>query len=143
MRGLGLGKEMIIPRPRKEKKMKKILLIEDDSTLAEMYGEQFKLSGIEMVTAKDGVEGFKKVNSKIDLVLLDILLPDENGFEILKKLKSNKNYKKIPVVILTNLGTERADKNTHLALSLGAEDFLVKANHTPAQVVKKIEDILS
>ena len=122
--------------------MKKILLIEDDVRLAEMYKEQFKLSNLEVILAKDSEEAFKKINTAIKLILLDLLLPGENGFEILKKIKSNKSYSKIPVIILTNLGTEKANKDTDLAISLGANNFLVKAYYTPDQVVKKIKKIM-
>jgi len=122
--------------------VKKILLIEDDVRLAEMYKEQFKLSNLEVILAKDSEEAFKKINTAIKLILLDLLLPGENGFEILKKIKSNKSYSKIPVIILTNLGTEKANKDTDLAISLGANNFLVKAYYTPDQVVKKIKKIM-
>jgi len=122
--------------------MKKILLIEDDRSLAEMYQEQFKLSGLEMTVARDGAEAKKAISQDVDLILLDILLPDENGFEILKRLKADKKYQHIPVIILTNLGTEKTDKDTNLALALGATDFLVKAYHTPEQVVRKVKDLI-
>ncbi len=123
--------------------MKKILLIEDDLRLAEMYKEQFELSGLRVALAKDSDEAFKKISPGINLILLDILLPGENGFEILKKIKNHKDYKKIPVVILTNLGTEKANKDTDLAISLGASKFLVKAYYTPDQIVKKIKSMVT
>lgn len=122
--------------------MKKILLIEDEEMLVEMYKEQFKKSGFETVTAQNSDEVQKKLDSSVDLILLDILLPGENGFDILKKIKSKKEYQKLPVIILTNLGSKETNKDLKLALSLGAKDFLVKAYHTPQQVVQKIEESL-
>ncbi|OIP22260.1 response regulator [bacterium CG_4_10_14_0_2_um_filter_33_32] len=122
--------------------MKKIFLIEDDVTLAEMYEEQFKMSGFDTVVAKNSEEVIQKIDSSMNLILLDILLPDKNGFEVLKDIKSKNEYKNIPVIILTNLGVKDADRDIKLAISLGATDYLVKAYNTPDQVVNKVKEIL-
>ena len=93
--------------------------------------------------ATDGKEGLALARRvKPDLILLDIMLPKMNGFEILKKLSEHASTKQIPVIVLTNLGGERADSDKRLALSLGAKEFLVKTFHLPDDIVGKIKTTL-
>lgn len=118
----------------------KILLIEDDPNLSKMYEKKFSLDGFEIVTAFDGWDGLKKtVSEKPDLVLLDILLPGLDGIALFKKMRSQTETFNTPVILLTNVGEEDA---IYECFKLGAVDYLVKADYTPAQVVKKVEDFL-
>src|SRR3989339_1029223 len=85
-------------------KKKLILLVEDDEFLAELYATKLNLEDYEVALASDGEKGLKMIKElKPDLILLDIILPKMDGFEILKNIKTNKNLKKIPVILLTNL----------------------------------------
>ena len=122
--------------------MKKILLIEDDLDLAELY-EEVLSTKYTVEVAGDGKQGLELAKkSKPDLILLDILLPEMNGFELLKVLKKDPETKDISVVILTNLGSKHVDEDKKLALLLGAEDYLVKAHHQPQEIVEKISSYL-
>ncbi len=124
------------------KKKKKVLMIEDEPLLIDMYSEAFEKEDFTLEIAEDGNEGIRKAANTPDLILLDILLPGLNGFEVLKRLKDNSRTKDIPVIVLTNLGSEQADKDKRLALSLGAIDYLVKSYHTPEEMAKIIKDRL-
>lgn len=118
----------------------KILLIEDDPTLIEMYNLKFQESGYKVSNSTSGVDGLelaKKV--KPDIILLDVILPGMDGFAILKTLKSDSVTKNIPVLLLSNLGQESDVKK---GKDLGAYDYLVKANFTPSEVVEKVKSAL-
>lgn len=120
---------------------KVLLLVEDDPLMLRMYEKIFKFEGFELNTAKDGEEGWEKVQSlKPVLVLLDIMMPKVNGLEMLAKLKSDPDAKDIPVVILTNLANpQEAEK----AKDLGAVKYLVKSEHDPKEVVTLVKQILA
>lgn len=122
---------------------KKVLVIEDDELLLEMYKEKLKLEGYRVSTASDGRKALVRLKSGADLILLDILMPGLNGFEVLKRIKSDSTVSSTPVIVLTNIGGESLDKDRKLALSLGATDYMIKALNTPEQVVNKIKKILS
>lgn len=122
---------------------KKILIIEDDELLLEMYKEKLKLEGFRVSTASDGRKALVRIKSGADLILLDILMPELNGFEVLKRIKADKTVADTPVIVLTNIGGESLDKDRNLALSLGATDYMIKALNTPEQVVEKIKKILA
>lgn len=120
-----------------------ILLIEDDPMLTELYQTKLEMEGYEVTVATDGEAGLAAATSvKPHLILLDIMLPKLNGFEVLKRLKADKKTDQIPVMVLTNLGGEKADTDKKLALSLGASEFLVKTFHLPDDIVGKIRAIL-
>lgn len=121
--------------------VKKILLIEDDQDLAELY-EEVLASKFEVVVAFDGKKGLELARMKPDLILLDILLPEINGFELLKLLKTDPETKNIPVVVLTNLGSKNIDDDKKLAMLLGAEDYWLKAYHKPDEIVAKVTSYL-
>lgn len=125
------------------KHQKKVLLVEDEPLLIDLYSEAFENEGFNLVVADDGNVGLKKANDLPDLILLDILLPGMNGFEVLSRLKKNAKTKDIPVIVLTNLGSEQTDKDKRLALSLGAVDYLVKSYHTPEELAAIITKRLS
>jgi len=124
-----------------ETKKTKIVLIEDDSFLAGMYATKLNLEGFNVTQANDGLEGLEKVKEvKPDLILLDIILPKMDGFEVLESLKKSPETKDIPVIMLTNLGKkEEVDKG----FEMGAQDYLIKAHFVPSEVIKKIKSYLS
>jgi CheY-like chemotaxis protein len=120
--------------------MKQILLVEDDLFLVDIYTTKFKEMGFVLEVAQDGGEVMRKIaEKKIDLVLLDIVLPHIDGWEILKNIKEDPGLKDLKVVILSNLGQQsEIDK----AFSLGATKYLIKAHYTPSEVVEEIKKIL-
>ena len=117
--------------------MKKILLIEDESALQKTIGDALSQEGFEVLSALDGEVGLRLAQEKCpDGILLDLILPKVNGFDVLKNLKESKETKNIPVIVLTNLeGMEDIQK----ALDLGATTYLVKSNYTLEEVVEKIQ----
>ena len=120
--------------------MKTILFIEDESVLQKTFGEVLKQEGYEVISALDGQIGLRLAKEKNpDLILLDLILPKVHGFDVLKKLKEDKETQEIPVIVLTNLeGIGDVDK----ALELGATTYLVKAQYTLEEVVEKIKKAL-
>lgn len=120
--------------------MKKILIIEDDPFLSEMYLAKFTQADFQVEVAADGQEGFRKIKeNKPDLILLDIVLPKADGFEILQKIKEDKTLKTIPVILLTNLGQKN---EVEKGLKMGAKEYIIKAHFTPSAVVAKVKEIL-
>lgn len=120
--------------------MKKILLVEDDPFLTEIYTTKLKEAGYAVVLADDGDLALRKVKEEIpDLMLLDIVLPNFNGWEILRKIKSDQSTKQIKVVILSNLGEK---DEVEKGINLGAEKYLVKAHYSPSEVIEEIKKIL-
>jgi len=120
---------------------KKILLVEDDKFLSEMYITKLTESGFEVEAAFDGEEGLSKADSfRPDLILLDIVLPKKDGFEVLKSLKEKEELKKILVIALTNLGQK---EEVQKGFDLGADDYVIKAHFTPTEVVAKINRLLN
>ena len=120
--------------------MKKILFIEDEAALQKTFGDILGQEGHKMISAMDGEEGFRLAKSEQpDLILLDLILPKLNGFEVLKRLKEEKATEDIPVIVLTNLeGMGDVEK----ALELGAMTYLVKANYSLEEVLQKIKQAL-
>lgn len=121
----------------------KILLAEDEPFLSGMYQTKLKIEGFDVAAAADGEEALAKLEKeKFDVVLLDIMMPKLNGFEVLNNIRNgaNKELAKIPVIILTNLGQKT---DIEKGLLLGANDYIVKANFTPAEVVDKIKKHLN
>ena len=118
----------------------KILLIEDDSFLSGMYDTKLKLEGFDVILAEDGAKGLElAVSQGPDIILLDIILPKMDGFTALKHLKENTETKKIPVILMTNLGQK---EDVERGIALGAQDYLVKAHFMPSEVVEKIRQYL-
>lgn len=119
---------------------KKILLVEDDEFLAELYATKLNLEGFEVTLAVDGEKGLKLAKeTNPDLVLLDIILPKMDGFEVLKGIKADASLKNTPVILLTNLSQKDEVKR---GLDLGANDYLIKAHFMPSEVVKKIKQTI-
>ncbi len=120
--------------------MPKILLVEDDEMLHGMYTQKFKNQGYEVVSAYNGAEGVElSEKEKPDLILLDVIMPKMDGFVALKKIRKNDVTAGIPVILLTNLGQEEDVKK---GKELGANDYFIKANHTPQEVVDKVHSVL-
>lgn len=123
--------------------MRKILLIEDDPPTVEIYKEILKKAKFEVEVLEWGKDGLAVLDAikdgkkeKPDLVLLDLILPDINGMEILRKAKKDEKLKSIPFFVLTNYSDARSEKES---LQLGAEKYIVKANYTPSQIVRIIK----
>jgi two-component system, OmpR family, alkaline phosphatase synthesis response regulator PhoP len=120
--------------------MAKIVLVEDDKTLLEMYALKFKEEGFDLLTAADGESGLTLIQQETpDLILLDVMLPKMDGFAVLTELKKAEATKNIPVLLLTNLG-QKAD--IEKGKELGAQDYVVKSALTPAQIVEKSKQYL-
>lgn len=123
-----------------EQEKKKILFIEDESALQKSFSDMMPPEKYKIISALDGETGLRLVRSQEpDLILLDLRLPQKDGFEVLKLLKQEKSTKYIPVIILTNL---EAPEDIQKALTLGATTYLVKANYDLQEVIEKIETAL-
>ena len=119
--------------------MSKILLIEDDTILLQMYRDKFVHEGFTVETASDGESGIIKMRSmQPDIVLLDLMLPEQSGFDVLKFAKSDPEFAKIPIIILTNAHIEEQDMIKKWSIA----PFLTKADYTPDEVVTKVREIL-
>ena len=121
--------------------MKKILLAEDDTFLLDIYQNKFAQSGFDVSIAENGEEAVQKIDEHdYDMVLLDVMMPKLNGFEVLRKIRNHINPKKssIPVVMLTNLN-QRSDIDQ--GLELGVSDYIIKSSLTPSEIVAKINSI--
>lgn len=119
--------------------MPKVLIIEDDQNLRDIYREEFETEGFTVNVAHDGEEGLQKISEQHpDIILLDILMPKMTGFDVLTKIKKDDEFKNIPVLVLTNLYTDTYD----LVKNWGASFVLMKVDHTPGQVVGKVREIL-
>ncbi len=117
---------------------KKILIVEDDQFLRDICREKIKSFGYETDEALDGETALKKIiEGKPDLVLLDIVIPQLDGFEVLKKIRAleDEKVRRTPVFILSNLGQDNDKKR---ALDMGADDYLVKAHINPGEIAKKV-----
>jgi len=120
--------------------MKKVLIIEDDSFLQGLEAGKLEKEGYKVITASTGEEAMKKINEPdIDVILLDLILPDFDGFEILKKIRTIETLKNIPVIVFSNLSEEKAINKSK---ELGATNFMVKSNFTLDELIKHINSIL-
>lgn len=119
--------------------MKKILLVEDDPLLIDIYSTKLKEAEFEVQVAQDGEKALREIESmKPDLVILDIVLPHLNGWEVLSRVRQNPQSKDLKVIILSNLGQkEEIEKGS----ALGANLYLIKAHYTPSQVVEEIKKL--
>jgi len=120
--------------------MKKILFIEDEPTLQKTVGEILKQEEFIVLEALDGEEGLAAAKrERPDLILLDLVLPKKNGFEVLEALKKDPETANIKIIVLTNL---ESSQDVERALALGATNYLVKANYDLEEVVAKIKELL-
>lgn len=123
------------------KKKIKVVIVEDEKMLADMYTTKFTMEGFEASKANDGMAGLALAKEvKPDIILLDVIMPKLDGFGVLKELRQDATLKKTPVILLTNLGQ---DEDIKKGKQLGATDYFVKANHTPAEVVTKVKSVLA
>jgi len=119
---------------------KKILVVEDDPMISSMYKTKFEADGFDVFIADNGVVGLELARKeKPDIIMLDVILPQLDGFSVLDQIKKDESIKNIPVIMLTNLGTEEDKKKGE---TMGALDYLVKASLTPGQVSEKIKKAL-
>ena len=120
--------------------MSKILIVEDDPLMARLYEKVFKFEGYEVDVALNGRLGLEKVHAgKPTLIVLDIMMPEMDGFEVLKRLKENPSTHDVKVIALTNLAGEEDAKK---AIELGAVRYIIKSEHDPEEVVKSSKEVL-
>lgn len=118
-----------------------ILLVEDDSFISGMYQTKLSALGYNVELKEDGETAWDRLQQDPlpAIVLLDIVLPKKDGFEILEGLRSQERTKNVPVILLTNLGQK---PDVERGIKLGADDYIIKAHFTPSEVVEKIQKIL-
>lgn len=120
---------------------KTILVVEDDKFLRELMTQKLTREGFQISQAVDGEEGIKKIKEeKPGLVLLDLILPGIDGFEVLSRVKGDPDISNTPVIILSNLG-QRED--IERGMKMGAADYLIKAHFTPGEIIEKIKNIIT
>lgn len=118
----------------------KILFIDDDDFLRKIYKSELSDQGYEVVLAANGEEGIALAKAQIpDLIILDMIMPQKNGFEVLDALKKDEACKNIPIIILSNLGQE---KDVARGLSMGAQEYLIKDKMSMEEVVAKLQKYL-
>lgn len=120
--------------------MRKVLIVEDDSMLAEIYQKKFdRIGTFEVIRAASGVEAIEKAKTEVpDLILLDLVLPEMDGFDVLKSLRSIKKLDSTKIIPFSNLSLEDNRKKLE---ELGADGFISKSEHTPQQLVVEVEKI--
>jgi len=119
---------------------KKVLIVEDDSFVMDIYQTKLSDAGFATLEAVNGSEALKILEKEIpDLILLDILMPVMDGIEVLKNIKNNDKFKNIPVILLTNLSQQ---DEVNRGLELGAKDYLIKSHFTPSEVLEKVKNYL-
>ena len=124
-----------------ESKSRTVLIVEDEQDICELYAEVLTNAGYVVDKALDGATGLDKIkSSQWNLLLLDIMLPGKDGLRILKEVKENPDYKKGPLIILTNL---KSDHIIQEAFNTGADGYLIKSEFTPDKVVEEVDKYLS
>jgi two-component system, OmpR family, alkaline phosphatase synthesis response regulator PhoP len=120
--------------------MTKVLIVEDEPLVARLYEKALTNDGYEVTTAIGGKDGIEKANSVPDLILLDIMMPEPNGMEVLQTLRRNPETFKIPIIVLTNLS---GSHDAELAINKGATDYWVKKDVKPREMGKMVSEILN
>lgn len=119
---------------------KKVLIVEDDNMICTMYKTKLEQDGFSVLLADNGSKGLEVAMSEVpDIIMLDVIIPQLDGFSVLEKIKEDEKTKNIPVIMLTNLGTTEDQKK---GKEMGAVDYLVKAKFTPSQVSEKVKEYL-
>lgn len=114
----------------------KVLIIEDDNFLSDLYKIQFEKSGYKVVQSYDGLDGLSKISlENPSVVVLDLIMPELTGLEVLERLKKDSKFSDLPIVVLSNLRDEEKIKK---ALTLGAVGYIIKPTLTPKQVVDEV-----
>ena len=120
---------------------KKILIVDDDKFLLDIYSTKFRAAGYEVDMAMNGIEAIEKIKTApyYNFILMDVAMPALSGFEALEKLKELKLIQKFPIIMLTNAArTEELEQGD----KLGAKGYVIKSQHTPSEVVKIVEEII-
>ena len=121
--------------------MAKVVLVEDDAMLAEIYQKRLEMAGFDAIVANDGLTGLEVIKQNLpDLVLLDLLLPQMTGDEVLRQMRQSEWGKNIKVILLTNISESEAPEGLE---QLGFERYIVKANISNNQLVEIINQVLS
>ena len=121
---------------------KRIMVVEDDVFVMDIYQMKLSQSGFDVISASNGLEAIKKLEKEEDmpdLILLDIIMPYMDGLEVLKKVSENEKWKNIPVILLTNLSQKEEIEE---GMKLGARDYLIKSHFTPSEVLEKVNNQL-
>lgn len=127
--------------PKNNMNTLKVAIVEDDTFLAGMYEQKFRMEQMNPLMAYDGEAGLELVKKeKPDIVLLDIMMPKMDGWEVLQALRAEPSTKAIPVIMLTNLGQK---EDVDLALKYGANDYLIKAHFNPQEVIDRVREIVA
>ena len=120
--------------------MNYVLIVEDEDFLIRALEDNLVAEGCTVDIAKNGEEAIEKIGKKKpNLVLLDLLMPQKDGFYVLEEIKKNPEWKLIPVIVLSNLGEDTSIKR---ALEMGADDYFVKTQHPIGEVIEKVKDYL-
>lgn len=121
--------------------MKKVLIIEDDDFLQGLEAKKLSKEGYDVLTASNSKEAFEKIenNRDINIILLDLLLPDVDGFTILAKIREENKIPNVPIIVFSNLAE---DKDIDRANKLGVNDFMVKSNFTLDELVAKLKSLI-
>lgn len=118
----------------------KVLIVDDDEFLLEMYALKFKESGFDVETAVNGEDAIKKAKSiNPDIILMDVVMPKMDGFDLLRNIKSENIAPNAITLILTNLGQK---EDMERGIKLGAHDYIIKAHFTPSEVVRRVESLI-
>lgn len=121
--------------------MAKVLLVEDEPSIRDLYNRQLTKAGFTVIAVDDGLKGLQELKvDSFDALLLDIMLPGMNGLQILREFKQNFPNSQTKVILLTNLGQDEVIKE---GFALGANAYLIKASYTPDQVVTEVQNILT
>ncbi|MBI3442783.1 MAG: response regulator [Candidatus Sungbacteria bacterium] len=119
---------------------KKILIIDDDPFIADMYVVKFKAEGFEVEAANNGKTGIERATKmKPDIILLDVVMPAIDGFDVLQKLRGDASLGHPKIIFLTNFG-QRED--IERGMQLGADGYIIKAHFTPSEVSAKVKELL-
>jgi CheY-like chemotaxis protein len=121
--------------------MARILIVEDDDLMVRLYQKAFTFEGFEVDVAGNGQEGLDRARSvKPTLILLDVMMPQMNGLQMLDQLKADPGLKDVPVIMLTNLA---GSTDAEMALTKGAVKYIVKSEHDPKEVVEMVKEVLA
>lgn len=125
----------------KSEKKKKILIVEDDTFIRDIYQTKFNQESFEVIMAENGIIALEKIEQLVpDIILLDVVMPYMDGMEVLRLMKDNKVLENVPIVMLTNISEkEKIDEG----MRIGASDYLIKSHFTPSEVVHKVKILLN
>ncbi len=119
---------------------KKILIVEDDMFIRDIYQVKFDQEGFDVVTVENGLMALEKLKDfSPDAILLDVMMPYMNGMEALRAIKAQEALKNIPIMMLTNISEK---ENIEEGQALGVNDYLIKSNFTPSEVVNRVKTLL-